>query len=158
MTLMHNTLATVAVLGALAAAPYARAADPCQLEISGNDLMQYDKPELSAPATCKQITLTLHHIGKLPREAMGHNWVLVNAADVTAVATAGMSAGLPNDYLAPGDKRVLAHTKTIGGGGTPPPGLSTFLPQKRGAPPNPCTFPPPKTPLHRTPQIVLRGT
>src|SRR5256885_1308614 len=92
MTLMRNTLATAAVLGALAAAPYAHAADPCKLEISGNDLMQYDKPELSAPATCKQITVTLHHTGKLPREAMGHNWVLVNAADLAAVATAGMGA------------------------------------------------------------------
>jgi len=30
-----------------------------------------------------------------------------------------MSAGLPNDYLAPGDKRVLAHTKTIGGARPP---------------------------------------
>ena len=50
MNLMRNTLATAAVLGALAAAPYAHAADPCKLEISGNDLMQYDKSELSAPA------------------------------------------------------------------------------------------------------------
>ena len=94
MTLMRNTLATAAVLGALAAAPCAHAADPCKLEISGNDLMQYDKPELSAPATCKQVTVTLHHTGKLPREAMGHNWVLVNAADLAAVATAGLGAGL----------------------------------------------------------------
>src|SRR2546430_4220406 len=132
MTLMRNTLATAAVLGALAAAPYAHAADPCKLEISGNDLMQYDKPELSAPATCKQITLTLHHIGKLPREAMGHNWVLVNAADVMAVATAGMGAGLPNDYLAPGDKRVLAHTKTIGGGEGPRPASAHSVLHKDG--------------------------
>ena len=35
MTLMRNTLATAVVLGALAAAPYANAADPCKLEISG---------------------------------------------------------------------------------------------------------------------------
>src|SRR5438045_3473815 len=94
MSLMRNTLATAAVLGALAAAPYAHAADPCELEISGNDLMQYDKSELSAPASCKEITVTLQHTGKLPREAMGHNWVLVNAADLAAVATAGMGAGL----------------------------------------------------------------
>src|SRR5947207_12938852 len=118
MTPMRITLATAAVLGALAAAPYAHAADPCKLEISGNDLMQYDKSELSAPASCKEITVTLQHTGKLPREAMGHNWVLVNAADLAAVATAGMGAGLANNYVAPDDKRVLAHTKTIGGGET----------------------------------------
>ena len=73
---------------------------------------------LTVPAGCKEVTLTLHHTGKLPREAMGHNWVLVNAADFNAVASAGMSAGLANDYVAPGDQRVLAHTKTIGGGQT----------------------------------------
>ena len=149
MTLMHNTLATLAVLGALAA-PYARAADPCQLEISGNDLMQYDKPELSAPATCKQITVTLHHLGKLPREAMGHNWVLVNAADVTAVATAGMGAGLANDYVAPGDKRVLAHTKTIGGGETTSVSFATSILKPGGAYQYLCTFPGHNALMHGT--------
>src|SRR5258705_5747656 len=103
--------------------------------------MQYDKPELSAPATCKQITVTLHHIGKLPREAMGHNWVLVNAADATAVATAGMGAGLPNDYLPPGDKRVLAHTKTIGGGAGPRPSVLTSFPTQRERCRDPRYFP-----------------
>jgi azurin len=150
MTLMHHTLATVAVLGALAAAPYAHAADPCQLEISGNDLMQYDKPELSAPATCKQITVTLHHIGKLPREAMGHNWVLVNAADVVAVATAGMGAGLANDYVAPADKRVLAHTKTLGGGETTSVTFATSILTKGGAYQYLCTFPGHNALMHGT--------
>ncbi|MGN6451752.1 MAG: plastocyanin/azurin family copper-binding protein, partial [Steroidobacteraceae bacterium] len=39
----------------------------------------------------------------------------VNAADFNAVASAGMGAGLANDYVQPDDKRVIAHTKTIGG-------------------------------------------
>ena len=141
MTLMRNTLATAAVLGALAAAPCAHAADPCKLEISGNDLMQYDKPELSAPATCKQVTVTLHHTGKLPREAMGHNWVLVNVADLAAVATAGLGAGLASDYVAPDDKRVLAHTKTIGGGETTSVTFATSILKKGGAYQYLCTFP-----------------
>ena len=141
MTLMRNPLATAVVLGALAAAPYAHAADPCKLEISGNDLMQYDKPELSAPATCKQITVTLQHTGKLPREAMGHNWVLVNAADLAAVATAGMGAGLAANYVAPDDKRVLAHTKTIGGGETTSVTFRTSILKKGGAYQYLCTFP-----------------
>ena len=141
MTPMCNTLATAAVLGALAAAPYAHAADPCKLEISGNDLMQFDKPQLSAPATCKEITVTLQHTGKLPREAMGHNWVLVNAADLAAVATAGMGAGLASDYVAPDDKRVLAHTKTIGGGETTSVTFRTSILKKGGAYQYLCTFP-----------------
>src|SRR5256885_10600343 len=146
MTLMSKTLTPAVVRGALAAAPYAHAADACKLEISGNDLMQYDKPELSAPASCKQITVTLLHTGKLPREAMGHNWVLVNAADVAAVATAGMGAGLASDYVAPGDSRVLAHTKTIGGGGTTSLTFRTPLLQKGRAPQYLCTLPGPNPP------------
>src|SRR5438309_2320056 len=80
MSLMRNTIAAT-MLGALALGTHAHAAaDPCKLEISGNDLMQYDKSELSAPASCKEITVTLHHTGKLPKEAMRHNWLLVSAA------------------------------------------------------------------------------
>jgi azurin len=44
--------------------------------------------------------------------------VLVSAADLNAVANSGTAAGLVNDYVQPDDKRVLARTKTIGGGQT----------------------------------------
>ena len=118
MSLIRPAAAVVLLLANLALPRLAQAADPCQLEISGNDQMQYDKQMLSVPAGCQQVTLTLHHAGKLPREAMGHNWVLVNGADFNAVANAGMTAGLASDYVAPDDKRVLAHTKVLGGGQT----------------------------------------
>jgi azurin len=118
MTVMRNSALALVLLAALALPRLAHAADPCQLEITGNDQMQYDQQTLGVPSSCTQVTLTLHHAGKLPREAMGHNWVLVNGADYDAVTSAGMSAGLANDYVQPGDKRVLAHTKTIGGGQT----------------------------------------
>ena len=98
MTRTRTTLAAAALLGALSLPLFAHA-DPCKLEITGNDQMQYDKQTLSVPSSCTQVTLTLHHAGKLPREAMGHNWVLVNGADYNAVASAGMSAGLANDYV-----------------------------------------------------------
>ena len=115
MSRLRDVAAAFAVIGALAQPRFAHA-DPCQLEITANDQIQYDKQTLSVPASCKQLTVTLHHAGKLPREAMGHNWVLVSGADFNAVANAGTAAGLANDYVQPGDKRVLAHTKTIGGG------------------------------------------
>jgi azurin len=150
MSFMRNTLATASLLGALAAVPYAHAADACKLEISGNDLMQYDKPELSAPASCKEITVTLHHSGKLPKEAMGHNWVLVNAADLAAVATAGLGAGLASDFVAPGDTHVLAHTKTIGGGETTSVTFATSILKKGGAYQYLCTFPGHNALMHGT--------
>ena len=139
MTSMHITFAAVA-LGALAL-PAAARADPCQVEISGNDVMQYDKRELSVPATCKEITVTLHHSGRQPREAMGHDWVLVKTADVAAVSQAGLSAGLADNYLSPGDKRVLAHTKVIGGGETSSVTFSAAILTKGGDYSYLCTFP-----------------
>ena len=91
-------------------------ADECALVIEGNDAMQYNLKEMSVPATCKEVTVTLNHTGKMPVTAMGHNWALANTADYQAVATAGMSAGADNNYLPKDDPRVLAHTKLVGGG------------------------------------------
>jgi azurin len=141
MFMLRPAAAAVALLAALAVPRFAHAVDPCQLEISGNDQMQYDTQTLTVPASCTQVTLTLHHTGKLPREAMGHNWVLVTATDFNAVANFGTSAGLANDYVQPGDKRVLAHTKTIGGGQTTSVTFPTSALKAGGDYRYLCTFP-----------------
>jgi azurin len=125
----------------LMSGPAAAAGDPCKLEISGNDQMQYDKKELAVPATCKEVTVTLHHAGQLPAAAMGHNWALVNTPDLTAVANSGMGAGLASDYIPAGDKRVLAHTKVVGGGQTQSVTFSTAGLKAGGDYSYLCTFP-----------------
>jgi azurin len=136
---MHTTLAAVA-LTALALPLVARA-DPCKVEISGNDLMQYDRKELAVPATCREITVTLHHAGKQPREAMGHDWVLVKTADLAAVDQAGLAAGLADNYVRPDDQRVLAHTRVIGGGETTSVTFPASILRKGGDYSYLCTFP-----------------
>ncbi|HVN45350.1 MAG TPA: azurin [Steroidobacteraceae bacterium] len=141
MNLTRITAAAAVLTAALAVPLRAHAADPCQLEINANDQMQFDKQVLSVPPSCTQITLTLHHTGKLPREAMGHNWVLVSAPDFNAVANAGMGAGLANDYVPPGDTRVIAHTKVIGGGQTASVSFPTSLLKAGGDYRFLCTFP-----------------
>lgn len=150
MSLMRYTLGAGVLIGTLVLTTPARAAEACKLEITGNDLMQYDKTELAAPASCKEITVTLHHAGKLPKEAMGHNWVLVNAADLTPVANDGMTAGLPNNFVKPGDKRVLAHTQTIGGGETTSVTFPASALKKGGAYVYLCTFPGHNALMHGT--------
>jgi azurin len=140
MTRARNAAAAALLLGALSLSRLAHA-DSCQLEISASDQMQYDKQTLTVPPGCKEVTLTLHHTGKLPREAMGHNWVLVSAADFNTVANASLAAGLANDYVAPGDKRVLAHTKTIGGGQTASVTFQTSILKPGGDYRYLCTFP-----------------
>jgi azurin len=144
MKLIRNTLAAVALLGAqalLVSSPAAAAADSCKLEITGNDQMQYDKQELNVPATCKEVTLTIHHAGQLPAAAMGHNWVLVNTSDMAAVASAGMGAGLASDYVPAGEKRVLAHTKVVGGGQSASVTFATAALKPGGDYSYECTFP-----------------
>jgi azurin len=144
MNLMRNTLVAVALVGVqtlLMSSPVAAADDACKLEIAGNDQMQYDKKDLAVPATCKQVTLTLKHTGQLPAAAMGHDWVLVNTPDLTAVANAGMGAGLASNYVAPGDKRVLANTKVVGGGQSDTITFSTASLKAGGDYSFLCTFP-----------------
>ena len=49
---------------------------------------------------------------------MGHDWVLAKTADVASIVNDGMNAGLENNYQKPGDTRIVAATKVIGGGET----------------------------------------
>ncbi len=109
-------------MGALPAMSQAPAAKPaaagCKLEIAGNDLMQFDKKELRASATCKELEVVLKHTGRLPVAAMGHNFVVTRTADAQAVDNAGIGAGLKNNHVPVGDKRVIGASKVIGGGET----------------------------------------
>ncbi|WP_027996268.1 azurin [Simplicispira psychrophila] len=88
----------------------------CKTEIDGNDAMQFNKATLTVPQSCKQFTVTLKHVGKLPKAQMGHNWVLTKPAAMAGVVTDGAAAGLDKNYLKTGDTRVMAHTKVVGGG------------------------------------------
>lgn len=112
--------------------------DSVAFEITSNDAMQYNLKEIHVQKGQK-ITLTLSHVGKMAKTVMGHNWVLLKKdVDVSAFATAAMSAQA-TAYI-PADKKaeVLAHTDLIGGGEkskitfeAPEPGEYIFL----------CTFP-----------------
>lgn len=96
--------------------PASQQTEVCELQINSNDMMQFDKKKLTIASTCKRVRLTLHHTGKLPKAAMGHNWVLTKSSDQAAVVAAGVSAGLKSGYLLPNDARVIAATAMIGGG------------------------------------------
>ena len=112
-----KTMRMIACLSLAFAASSAFAADKvCKVDISGTDQMQYDKKEIAVAADCTEVEVTLKHAGKLPAQAMGHNWVLAKTADMAGVASDGMGAGLPNNYIKTGDTRVIAHTKVVGGG------------------------------------------
>lgn len=112
MSMMFRTtgfLAVVLMSGSLMA-------QDCELTIDSNDQMKYDKDSLTVSSDCSEVKLTLTHSGRMAVEQMGHNWVLAESGDVQAIAQDAVSAGLDNEYLKPGDDRVIAATEQIGGG------------------------------------------
>ena len=81
--------------------------------LNSNDQMKFDKTEIKVKAG-EKIKLVLNHTGKLPKNAMGHNFVLLTkGTDVQKFATAAMNEKA-TEYIP--SKGVLAHTKLIGGG------------------------------------------
>lgn len=88
----------------------------CDVNVEGNDAMQFNTKEIVVDKSCTEFTVNLHHVGKLPKSAMGHNVVITKTSDKQAVATDGTTAGPANDYVKPNDDRVIAHTKLVGGG------------------------------------------
>lgn len=86
------------------------------ITLNAGDDMKYDLSEIKVKEGQK-VTLTLHHTGKLAKEAMGHNFILLaQGTDVEAFSTAAIAAK-DSEYIPLADSdKILAHTKLIGGG------------------------------------------
>jgi len=137
-----KTLRTLSICSLLAISGAAFGADKsCKVEITGTDSMQYDKKEIAVAADCTEVEVTLHHSGKLPAQAMGHNWVLAKTADMQGVVNDGMGASFANDHIKQGDARVIAHTKIVGGGESTSVKFPTSALKKGEAYSFFCTFP-----------------
>ncbi|WP_425402175.1 azurin [Ferrimonas futtsuensis] len=113
ITMTNRILAAAALMLGLS---FGATATECELNLEANDMMQFNTKLLSVPASCKEVSITLTHTGTLPAQAMGHNLVITDTANVQAVGTDGMAAGFDNHYVKPGDERVYAASKVIGGG------------------------------------------
>ncbi|AUG00051.1 MULTISPECIES: azurin [Pseudomonas] len=88
----------------------------CKVDVDSTDQMSFNTKEITIDKSCKTFTVNLTHSGSLPKNVMGHNWVLSKSADMAGIATDGMAAGIDKNYLKEGDSRVIAHTKIIGSG------------------------------------------
>lgn len=88
----------------------------CATQVEANDMMQFNVGSIAIPASCSTFRITLKHAGKLPVTVMGHDLVIAREADMQGVVTDGIAAGAAASYLKPGDARVIAHTKVVGGG------------------------------------------
>ena len=127
-------LTTTLFAAALSFAPVSLLADPAvataekkeekkadqEIVIEGNDQMQFNKKTMEIKAG-ETIKLTLKHVGKLPKIAMGHNIVILKKGTNLATWAGKAMTAAATDYI-PADKAskdaVIAHTKTLGGGET----------------------------------------
>lgn len=112
-------------------------ADVVEINIDGTDQMTFSLKEIKVKAG-STVKLTLHHVGKLPKAAMGHNWVLLEAG--TSVKDFGMSVMTEkdNDYIPKDGKNVIVHTDLIGGGEST---TIEFEAPAKGEYPFLCSFP-----------------
>ncbi|MEP1151342.1 MAG: azurin [Balneola sp.] len=108
-----------------------------EITVEANDRMQFDTKEINVKAGT-EITLTLKHVGKMPKQAMGHNWVLLKDGVVVKDFAMEAMKAKDNDYLPKDSKDVIVATELLGGGESdtitfdaPAKGTYTFI----------CTFP-----------------
>lgn len=111
-----KTETPAAAPAAAAAAAPAPAAGPRTIEIvvGENNTMVFSVTAIEAKSG-EDLKLALTNKGTLPKEAMGHNWVLLKkGADVATFAGAAMVAKA-TDYIPDGLKdQVIAHSKVLG--------------------------------------------
>jgi azurin len=106
-------------LFAQAKAPAAAAAGKGRVvEITGNDQMQYNVTAIKAKPG-EVLTVRLKTIGKIPKFAMAHNFVLLTkGSDPKAFADKAISAKASEYIPAELKKQIIAHTGMAGPGET----------------------------------------
>jgi azurin len=88
---------------------------PREVKVEVGDAMKFSLTRIEAEAG-ETVRLLLVNTGSAPKEAMGHNWVLLKmGADPVAYANDALKARA-TDYIPPGRAdEVVAHTRLIGG-------------------------------------------
>ena len=108
--------------------------DGAKLEISVNgDALTFTADDLTA-SSGSEVVLVFNNVSGINQ----HNWVLVQDGTKDAVSADGTGAGPGNDWVKPGDDRVIANTKVLGANST---GEVTFTAPAPGTYQFVCTFP-----------------
>ena len=104
------------------------------IELTANDQLKYSTTELHVKAN-QPVKLTLKNIGTMPKESMGHNFILLkDGTDLAGFAAQAVSAP---DHIPADNPAIIAHTKLLGPGEsdtiefTVPAGSYTYI----------CSFP-----------------
>jgi azurin len=108
------TASTPAAAPSAAAAAKSSSGSPRVIEITANDQMKFSLATIEAKAG-EELKVVMTNIGMLPKEAMGHNWVLLKAGtDPMAFGAASMMAK-DKEYIGDSVKdQVIAFIKVLG--------------------------------------------
>lgn len=107
-----STPAAPAASAPAAAAPAAPAA--AVIEITANDSMKFNLTRFEVAAG-QEVKITLTNLGTMPKQAMGHNLVVLKkGADVKGYADAAVMAAATEYIPAAKADQVIAHTKLLG--------------------------------------------
>lgn len=107
--------------------------------ITADDTMKFSVTEITA-APGEKVRISLANVGRMPKQAMAHNWVLLTPRPDADVMAWGMAAAsqAPN-YLPADATGILAHTRLLGPGEKD--AIDVTAPATPGEYPFLCTFP-----------------
>lgn len=109
------------------------------ISITGDDRMRFDQTAFSVPAGA-DITLVFNNIGKLPKQVMGHNLVILDKGLNGDTFSAASIRHPDKEYIAPEYAgQVVAATRVLGPGESET--LKFKAPSAPGAYPFVCSFP-----------------
>lgn len=86
------------------------------ITVNAGDDMKFDTAEIQVKSG-EKIKITLKHTGKMTKDVMGHNFIIL-AQNISAADFAGKAAGAKlSDYIPQDEaKNIIAHTKLLSGG------------------------------------------
>lgn len=109
------------------------------VELTADDSMKYNLTEIRAkPGEALRVTLT--NTGRMPKQAMAHNWVLLKPMSDSELNAFGMSvSSRAPDYMPADRSMILAATKLVGAKESDT--VEITAPATPGEYPFICTFP-----------------
>jgi azurin len=113
------------------------AAAPQVVHITGNDQMQYSVTAFEVQSGAL-VTVILENVGSMPKEAMGHDFVLLQSGSSVADFAQKAMTAKDNGYIPADAPEMLEHTRLLGPGESD---TLTFTAPPAGSYPYLCTFP-----------------
>jgi azurin len=110
-----------ALLISLAGCARAPEVPPKEVTVQADDKMKFDLTAIDV-SPGQKVVVTFKNIGTTPKFSMGHNFVVldktINEQNIQSKFLDPAAQEAAHDYVPPGNKDVLAHSKLLGPGET----------------------------------------